>query len=193
MLRKVYAKLLERRIKVVPKHIMVVADESLFNNFDIFLRFLSWSKKFKIEEVTVCFSENTSVDVDRLKALNFNINVIYRSKILKINGEGPTLNLILGYRGKEEIVDAVKKIANMVLSREIEPDDVDEKLVERFLVIKSPPDLIIKAGREVPEFLIWQSIYSELYFVDIEWKYFRYVDFLRCLREFQKRERRYGR
>jgi undecaprenyl diphosphate synthase len=50
----------------------------------------------------------------------------------------------------------------------------------------------MRAGEEIPDFLIWQSIYSELYFLDIDWKSFRYVDFMRCIRDYQRRERRYG-
>ncbi len=149
----------------LPKHIMVVADES----FDM-KEFIGWCKRFKIEELTICMKK----DYKKIE-----------SKFL----DGVKVNFVLGYSGKDEIVDAVKEIARLIEKGEISVEDVDERLFERFLKIKSQPDLIINVGSEIPEFLIWQSIYSELYFADIG----RYIDFLRCLRDYQRRERRYGR
>jgi undecaprenyl diphosphate synthase len=102
------------------------------------------------------------------------------------------VNLIAGYGGRAEITDVVKKLAKLVEKGEISPEEVKEKDIESFLRIKESPDLIVRAGEEVPDFLIWQSIYSELYFMDVNWKSFRYIDFLRCLRNYQQRERRYG-
>ena len=193
MLRSIYAKMLERKIKIVPKHIMIVADKELMQNFDQFLRFLDWSKKFGINEITICFP-NDCINVNKFKDTNFFVKVIRNGEVFEFGKKGDfILNLILGYRGKDEIVDAVKKIASLVECRKLDVEEVDESLIEKFLIIKSSPDLIIKAGKEIPEFLTWQSIYSELYFIDIEWKSFRYIDFLRCLRDFQRRERRYGR
>ena len=193
MLRSIYAKMLERKIKIVPKHIMIVADKELTQNFDQFLRFLDWSKKFGINEITICFP-NDCINVNKFKDTNFFVKVIRNGEVFEFGKKGDfILNLILGYRGKDEIVDAVKKIASLVECGKLDVEEVDESLIEKFLIIKSSPDLIIKAGKEIPEFLTWQSIYSELYFIDIEWKSFRYIDFLRCLRDFQRRERRYGR
>jgi len=100
--------------------------------------------------------------------------------------------VISGYSGKEEITNAIRKLAKMVVEGSIEPSEVKEEHLEKMLAIRSQPDMIIKVGNEIPEFLIWQSIYSELYFADVDWRTFRYVDFLRALREFQRRERRYG-
>ncbi len=105
---------------------------------------------------------------------------------------GFTVNLIAGYGGRAEITDAVRRLAHLVEENEMEPEDIEEKDIERFLSIKDSPDLIMRAGEEIPDFLIWQSIYSELHFLDIDWKSFRYVDFLRYIRDYQQRERRYG-
>ena len=168
---KFYEKKLELRLKMgkLPKHIMVVADEKFLKRLD---EFLSWCKKFGIEELTICVRKGEK----RVE-----------SKVL----EGVKVNFVIGYSGKDEIVDAVREIAKLVEDGRLDVEDVDEKVFERFLKVKSSPDLIINVGDEIPEFLIWQSIYSELYFADIS--QFRYVDFLRCLRDYQKRERRYGR
>ncbi len=173
-IKKIYERKLERELSSgkIPKHIMIVADNDFIENG--LKNFLKWCEKFKVKEVTVCFrGEKKNIQSKKVGSI--------------------TLNLIEGYGGKDEITDAVKELAKLVKSGEIDPNKVDEHDVERFLKIKSSPDLIVKAGEEIPEFLIWQSIYSELYFIDMDWKSFRYVDFLRCLREFQRRERRYGR
>jgi len=173
-IKKIYERKLERELSSgkIPKHIMIVADNDFIENG--LRNFLEWCVKFNVKEVTVCFrGEKKRIQSKKVGDL--------------------TLNLIEGYGGKDEITDAVRELAKLVKSGEIDPNDVKERDVERFLKIRSSPDLIVKAGEEIPEFLIWQSIYSELYFIDIDWRSFRYVDFLRCLREFQRRERRYGR
>ena len=173
-IRKFYERKLERELSSgkIPQHIMIVADEDFVRGgLD---RFLSWCDRFGIREITVCFKGKKKSVVSR--------------KLGNI-----TLNVIESYGGRDEIIDAVRELAKLVKLGKVDPEDVEEKDFERFLKVKSSPDLIVKADKEIPEFLIWQSIYSELYFVDIDWRSFRYVDFLRCLREFQRRERRYGR
>ena len=166
---KLYERKLELSLKKVPRHIMIVTESSFLDRLDEFLR---WCRKFKIKEVTICIRKGEKLVASRY--LN-DVNV----------------NFVIGYSGKDEIIDAVKELAKLIKDGRLNVEDVDEKLFERFLKIKSSPDLIINVGDEIPEFLIWQSIYSELYFADIS--QFRYVDFLRCLREYQRRERRYGR
>ncbi|MEM0330542.1 MAG: undecaprenyl diphosphate synthase family protein, partial [Archaeoglobaceae archaeon] len=108
-------------------------------------------------------------------------------------GEGDLTVNVVKNLGRNEIVNAIREIARKAINGEIDPEKIDEKVFESVLKVKSQPDMIIKAGSEVPDFLLWQSIYSELYFTDIDWNTVRYVDFLRILREYQRRERRYGR
>ncbi|WP_245526144.1 undecaprenyl diphosphate synthase family protein [Archaeoglobus profundus] len=170
-LLRVYIKKLERELMKgrMPKHIMIVADENFLNRLQEFVR---WCKKFGVEELTVCVRRG-------------------EKKVETSLLNGVKVNYVIGYSGKDEIVDAVRELARLVDKGVLKAEDVDEKVVERFLKIRSSPDLIINVGDEIPEFLIWQSIYSELYFADIS--QFRYVDFLRCLRDYQRRERRYGR
>ena len=72
--------------------------------------------------------------------------------------------------------------------------EVDEDVVESELVFPAEPDLVIKTGAErLSDFMIWQSVYSELYFTDVNWRNFRRRDYLRALRDFQRRQRRFGR
>lgn len=106
------------------------------------------------------------------------------------------LNIAIGYDGRLEIVEAIKKILNKVKTGEISVNDIDEELVNKNLYTEGleDPNLIIRTSGEerFSGFLLWQSSYSELYFCDSYWPDFRKVDFLRALRSYQKRERRFG-
>lgn len=106
------------------------------------------------------------------------------------------VNIAIGYDGRMEIVDAIKKIANEVEEGKITVDDIDEERVNKNLYTAGleDPNLIIRTSGEerLSGFLLWQSSYSELYFCDSLWPELRKVDFLRALRSYQQRERRFG-
>ncbi|MEF8852125.1 MAG: undecaprenyl diphosphate synthase family protein [Haloarculaceae archaeon] len=100
----------------------------------------------------------------------------------------------IGLGGKHEFATAVRKVARAVEAGELAPTDVDEEVVERELVFPVDPDLVVKTGGErLSDFMIWQSVYSELYFTDVNWRDFRKRDYLRALRDYQNRQRRFGR
>jgi len=188
-IRTVYTKRLESKIAKgkMPRHIMVVADEIDEEKLASFAR---WCEQFGISEITVCVHEYTP-EFKKI-AERLGCRVIHRDGVVERQRRGVMLNIIAGIGGRYEIVEAVKKLARLVEERKLSPEEVDEELFEAHLRVKSPPDLIIRAGTQIPDFLIWQSIYSELQFLDTDWKSFRYIDFLRCLRDYQRRERRYG-
>jgi len=108
------------------------------------------------------------------------------------------LNLALAYGGRAEIVDAAKKIADRVHEGKLNPEEIDEQVFEKYLYTshmpKQDPDLIIRTSGEerLSGFLLWQSAYSELCFLDAYWPDFRFIDLLRAVRTFQKRRRRFG-
>lgn len=108
------------------------------------------------------------------------------------------LNIALAYGGRAEIVDAAKKIAEVVHKGELDPQKIDEGTFEQYLYTshlpKQDPDLIIRTSGEerLSGFLLWQSAYSELFFLDVYWPDFRVIDLLRAIRTFQKRKRRFG-
>ncbi|MHA1409994.1 MAG: polyprenyl diphosphate synthase [Candidatus Odinarchaeia archaeon] len=106
------------------------------------------------------------------------------------------LNIAIGYGGRMEITDAFKKIAKKLLNKEITLDDIDEKLISEHLYTAGlpDPDLIIRTSGEerLSGFLLWQSAYSELYFIDVYWPELREIDLWRAIRVYQQRERRYG-
>ena len=105
-------------------------------------------------------------------------------------------NLAIGYDGRLEIIDSFKKIINQVQEGKITVDDVDEELVSKNLYTEGldDPNLIIRTSGEerLSGFLLWQSSYSELYFCETLWPELRKVDFLRAIRSYQARERRFG-
>ncbi len=108
------------------------------------------------------------------------------------------LNLALAYGGRAEIVDAAKKIAERVRSGDLAANDIDEELFEEHLytahMSQQDPDLIIRTSGEerLSGFLLWQSAYSELCFLDVYWPAFRRIDLLRAIRTYQMRKRRFG-
>jgi tritrans,polycis-undecaprenyl-diphosphate synthase [geranylgeranyl-diphosphate specific] len=107
------------------------------------------------------------------------------------------LNLAVAYGGRQEIVDAVKKVARDVQSGKLNIDLIDENTISSNLYTNGlpDPDLIIRTSGEerISGFLLWQSAYSELYFCESYWPGFRKIDFLRAIRTFQQRKRRFGR
>jgi undecaprenyl diphosphate synthase len=99
----------------------------------------------------------------------------------------------LGFGGRDEITRAVLTILAEVKAGTVRPEEVDEKMLESHLLVKHEPDIMIRSGgQKLSDFLVWQSVYSELYFTDVNWKDFRKLDLLRLIRDFQKRQRRYG-
>ena len=111
--------------------------------------------------------------------------------------DGMHLNIALSYGGRAEIIDAIKRIYRKVSAGELSIDAVDENVVGQHLYKEAMPDpeMIIRTSGEMrlSGFLLWQSAYSELYFADAYFPDFRKVDFIRAVRTFQQRERRFGR
>jgi len=108
------------------------------------------------------------------------------------------LNIAIAYGGRAEIVDALRKIASMVKSGEIEPEMIDEEVIEANLYTahlpQPDPDLIIRTSGEsrLSNFLVWQGAYSELFILDVYWPAFRKIDLMRAIRSYQLRRRRFG-
>ena len=109
---------------------------------------------------------------------------------------GHTLNIAVGYGGRAELANAVRKICERIERGEIEPGDVDERLIgDNLYTADLPdPDLVIRTSGEerLSGFLLWQSAYSELYFCEANWPSFSKRDFLRAISTYQGRVRRYG-
>jgi tritrans,polycis-undecaprenyl-diphosphate synthase [geranylgeranyl-diphosphate specific] len=108
------------------------------------------------------------------------------------------LNIALAYGGQFELVDAVKKIGEKIKDGSLKVSDIDKKEIESNLYTsylpQSSPDMILRTSGEkrLSGFLMWQSVYSELVFMDIFWPEFRKIDLMRAIRTFQERKRRIG-
>ena len=122
-------------------------------------------------------------------------------KVQSIRSSGEReLTIALGYGGRQEILDAVRslieeKYGTSQNSKELQDQITDKELRKHLYSPKSPDiDLVIRTSGEarLSGFLLWQSAYSEFVFKDVYWPAFRKVDFLRCLREYAQRERRFG-
>jgi tritrans,polycis-undecaprenyl-diphosphate synthase [geranylgeranyl-diphosphate specific] len=111
--------------------------------------------------------------------------------------DGYTLNLAIGYGGRAELAEAVRHICERIEHGELRPSEVDEKVISSHLYTADlpDPDLVIRTSGEerLSGFLLWQSAYSELYFCEADWPAFSRIDFLRAIRTYQGRDRRFGR
>lgn len=114
--------------------------------------------------------------------------------------DGIQVNIAVGYGGRQEIVDAVRRIladraAAGVPAADLAAEITAEAISDHLYTSGQPdPDLVIRTSGEqrLSGFLLWQSAYSEIWFTDTYWPAFRRVDFLRALRDFAKRSRRFG-
>ena len=103
--------------------------------------------------------------------------------------------ICLAYGARQEIVDAVRSIADDVAGGRLEPSHIDEStLSSRLCAGADEPDLLIRTGGEVrlSNFLLFQAAYAELFFSDVHFPAFREIDFLRIVRTYQQRTRRFG-
>ncbi len=128
-----------------------------------------------------------------------------RNAIAKVEGSTAgydrfVLNIALAYGGREELTDAFREYLGQQLEtgRDLRDalDGFNPKALERYLYTSGlpEPDLIIRTSGEVrmSGFLMWQSAYSEYYFCDTNWPAFRKIDWLRALRSYDERQRRFG-
>jgi short-chain Z-isoprenyl diphosphate synthase len=115
------------------------------------------------------------------------------------DNERHILNIAIGYGGREEIVEAVRQAIKEKKSENVDElaesmtiEDITNHLYTNGI---PDPDLIIRTSGEIrlSGFLLWQSVYSEFYFCDALWPAFRKIDFLRAIRSYQHRGRRFGR
>lgn len=110
--------------------------------------------------------------------------------------DGYTLNVAVGYGGRAELAEAVRRICGRIERGELKPSDVNESIINSYLYTagQPDPDLIIRTSGEerLSGFLLWQSAYSEFYFCEANWPDFNKIEFLRAIRTYQGRERRFG-
>ncbi|MGM0397744.1 MAG: undecaprenyl diphosphate synthase family protein [Halobacteriota archaeon] len=183
-----------------PSHVaLVITERDLLEQgaYETLERFVSWSFEYGAGRVTIYVSVLDEAVVDTLERelgrLSFPRPVAIRRPSDTEPATEP-IQISLGLGGKHEFAMAVRRIAEDVEAGALDADDVDETEIEQRLVFPEEPDLVIKTGEErLSDFMIWQSVYSELYFTDVNWRDFRERDFIRAVQAFQNRQRRFGR
>ena len=199
-----YDRYLSLRVHVAdgdpPEHVaLVITERDLLEQgaYETLEAFVRWAFESGAERVTVYVSVLDEAVLDtigrELEGLSLPRSVAVRDPDTAEPGSAP-IQINLGLGGKEEFATAVRHIAEAVAAGEVDPSAIDETDIEDRLVFAEEPDLVIKTGEErLSDFMIWQSVYSELYFTDVNWRDFRKRDFLRAVLEFKHRKRRFGR
>lgn len=193
MLYELYEKRIRDGLTVFPREIcLMISGDELETDSSKLLEILQWVKKFpEIKSCIIHISSESEYIPLPLSEMEKHASVrVSSSHGDERYGSGALdVLIVIGKCGRQEICDAVSKIAESGIS----PEEITEETIEANLLYKVTPDFIIKTGgNHLTDFLIWQSVYSELFFCDVNWNKFRYVDFLRALRDFQSRQRRFG-
>lgn len=104
------------------------------------------------------------------------------------------INFAMGYGGRTEVLDAAVKIAEQVKAGKLDIADINEETFSKNLYMNDEPDLIIRTGGDhrTSDFLIWQSNYSEWFFLEKLWPEFSKEDLMEVMADFGNRERRFG-
>ena len=196
---------------------------------DKIVEFLGWCEESHVQVVTIWFlsTENFKRSEEELKALlsiigdaidtlqkrnRWNLKPVgslellpdwLRAKLQEstvAKADAMVVNLAIGYGGRQEIVDSVKRFLDDSAEQGLSIKEASEKLsaekVAKYLYTagQPDPDLLIRTSGEqrLGGFLLWQSAHSEFYFCEAYWPDFRRVDFLRALRAYSLRHRRFG-
>jgi tritrans,polycis-undecaprenyl-diphosphate synthase [geranylgeranyl-diphosphate specific] len=137
--------------------------------------------------------------IGRIELLpDFLKEILHKLEMVTNDYDNHYLNIAIAYGGQHEMVDAVKKIASKIKDGSLGVNEIDKDVIESCLYTshlpQSSPDLILRTSGEkrLSGFLMWQSAYSELVFMDVYWPEFRKIDLMRAIRTFQKRNRRLG-
>jgi undecaprenyl diphosphate synthase len=209
MIYRVYEYLLKRQITELPGHIcFMISGQDMADAPDNLFLITSWCN-----EISGSVLRHHPTSKPGIQGLTFHVSTPvpeemtnYLPAVRKIgsvshlvlhigdkeeevSGTGMDVVVAIGKSGREEITSCIRRMAQ----DHVLPEDVDEKTLESYLTFQYTPDVVIKSGGDhLTDFLIWQSVYSELFFSDINWKYIRKVDFLRLIRDYQSRIRRFG-
>jgi len=159
------------------------------------MKLLLKSLKDRVDEL--CENDIRLTTIGDINALP---NVVQKQLLEDIertkNNKKMVLNLALSYSGRWEIVKGIKKLCDAVKNNKFDMDDLDEKSFAQFLESNDipDPDLVIRTSGEfrVSNFLLWQIAYSEFVITDVYWPDFDRQQLYQAIRQFQKRERRFG-
>jgi len=171
----------------------------------------NWARpKFEVNALMILLKKFIVSEREELLKNNIRLNIIGQPHRLPLdvqkevditlaltkNNYKMDLNLALSYGSREEITNAVKQIAKKIESKEFDPEDITQDLISNHLYTQTmpDPDLIIRTSGEyrLSNFMLWQAAYSELYICDTLWPDFSKDEFIEILKNYQKRDRRFG-
>ncbi len=163
---------------------------------------MSILKRFIVTEQKEMMENDIRLNViGQIERLSEEVRKALRNAMeLTKNNKGLLLNLAISYGGRYEIVRAVRKIAGKVKNGIIDPDDrkdqITEDLISDHLYTRAmpDPDLLIRTSGEmrISNFLLWQIAYAEIFITDTLWPDFDSKEFISILKDYQGRERRFG-
>ena len=171
----------------------------------------NWNRpKFEVETLMRLLMSSLKKELVTLNENNIKLNTIgdiaslpktAHRELLDVmdktkNNTGMTLTLALSYGARDEIKNAVQQISVKVKNNIISPENIDETIINNHLYTHNLPDvdLLIRTSGEhrISNFLLWQIAYSELYFIDVFWPDFSEHHLLEAIKNYQNRERRFG-
>ena len=171
----------------------------------------NWNRpRTEVEALMKILDQYLNRELERMKRENIRFNTIgrihelppaiqklaRRAKDSTRNNDGLVLTLALSYGGRQEIIDAVRKIAKQVQEGVLPIADIDFPVMENFLYTHDLPelDLLIRTSGEkrISNFLLYQMAYTELHYTQVLWPQFTEDDLLKAIIDFQNRERRFG-
>jgi len=166
------------------------ADETkhLFSLFEHYFTDQKIIQRFKSEGAQMRFIGNMSLFPPKVQAAARNAAQDTQ------NCKRLIVNFVMGYGGREEITHAVRNIAKKIKDGSLSPDSITEKTIQDNLYIQDEPQLIIRTGGEMrtSNFLPWQTVYSEWFFVEKFWPQLTTQDIDDIIEQFKKRKRNFG-
>ena len=197
---KVLEKIVRYANKIGIEHITVYAfstenwkraEEEVSTLMALFQSYLDdYSKRADSENIKVKIIGNRKGLSDKM------ISSIEKCMERTKNNTGIVLNIALNYGGREELLNVTYKIAEDVKNGKLQPEEITEKDIEKYLYTagQPDPDLLIRTSGEkrLSNFLPWQLSYSEFLFIDKNWPDFTEEDLNQAIEEYQKRTRKFG-
>ncbi|NYT04954.1 MAG: undecaprenyl diphosphate synthase family protein [Methanomicrobiales archaeon] len=195
MLHWLYEWHIARNLKILPEHIcFMIAERDMEAVPEKIREVAVWCRELGMSGIIFHISTPEppvpGKCLEKIRAIGdvVRLTLLY-DDTREVMGSGIDITVAIGLSGREEITRCIRAMAR----DNVDPETIDEHLIEAYLTFHYEPDLVIKTGGDhLTDFLIWQSVYSEIFFSDVNWKYFRKVDFLRALRDYQFRKRRFG-
>jgi undecaprenyl diphosphate synthase len=171
----------------------------------------NWSRPAKeVNALMRLLSQYLQTEIEEIRSNGIRLNIIGDWKSLRSDvkplleeamrktsaNEDMIWTLALSYGGRDEIVQAVRRIAEDAVRGAISPHNIDHALFQNYLYTHDlpDPDLLIRTSGEyrLSNFLLWQTAYTEFYFTDVLWPDFSKEDLMAAIEEYQRRERRFG-